>query len=129
MSPRARILLVEDNPSNRLLVRDILSVRGHEVIEAVTAEEARIRLRPPPDLVLMDLQIPGGVDGEQLLHEIRDDPELAHLPVIVVTASAMAGDRERLLEAGFDAYMSKPIDTRAFGPAIEAHMKKAKEGP
>lgn len=125
MTARARILVVEDNPSNRLLVRDLLTFRGHEVIEAATAEEARVRFHPPPDLVLMDLQIPGD-DGESLLKEIRQHPELATVPVIVVTASAMAGDRERLLEAGFNDYMSKPIDTRAFAAAVETHLRKAK---
>jgi CheY-like chemotaxis protein len=125
MRPRGRILVVEDNPSNRLLVNDILVYRGHEVILATTAAEARTLLKPPPDLIVMDLQLPGE-DAEVLLQEIRSDPELAPLPVIVVTACAMTGDRERLLQAGFDGYMSKPIDTRAFGPLIEKYLENAR---
>jgi CheY-like chemotaxis protein len=126
VTARARILVVEDNPASRLLVRDILTHRGHEVIEAVSAEEARERLSPPPDLILMDLLLPGTEGGELLMGEIRSKKELAKVPVIAVTASAMSGDRERLLRAGFDGYMSKPIDTRAFGPLVETHLGKAR---
>lgn len=113
-----RILVVEDNALNRRLVRDLLVHRGHEVIEATNVAEARARLREVPDLVLMDLQLPGG-SGEVVLADIRADETLRALPVIVVTASAMAGERERLLAAGFDAYLSKPIDTRTFGTVVE----------
>jgi two-component system cell cycle response regulator DivK len=126
MRPRGRILLVEDNSLNRRLVRDLLEYRGHEVVEAITADEARQRLREKPDLVLMDLQIPGG-SGEAVLGEIRADEQLRRLPVIAVTATAMAGDRERLLAAGFDAYLSKPIDTRTFGPVVEEFLSKEME--
>jgi CheY-like chemotaxis protein len=126
VTARARILVVEDNPASRLLVRDILTHRGHEVIEAVSAEGARARLSPPPDLILMDLLLPGTEGGELLIGEIRSKKELAKVPVIAVTASAMSGDRERLLRAGFDGYMSKPIDTRAFGPLVETHLGKAR---
>jgi two-component system cell cycle response regulator DivK len=120
---RARILIVEDNPINRRLVHDLLVLRGHEVVEAASVEEARERLGEAPDLVLMDLQIPGG-GGERMLDEIRADPSREHLPVIVVTAAAMRGDRERLLRAGFDAYVSKPIDIMTFGPMIEGFLPK-----
>jgi CheY-like chemotaxis protein len=126
MTGRARILVVEDDPASRLLVRDILTFRGHEVIEAGSAEEARARFLPRPDLILMDLLLPGEEGGKLLVAEIRNHPDLASVPVIAVTASAMSGDRERLLRAGFDGYMSKPIDTRAFGFLVEAHLGKAR---
>lgn len=113
------ILLVEDNAKNRQLVRAILEHRGHRVREAGSVDEGRAALREElPDVVLLDIQIPGG-GGESLLSEIRGEPRLAHLPVVAFTAFAMAGDRERLLRAGFDGYLSKPIDTRAFGPQVE----------
>ena len=119
---KARILIVEDHALNRRLLRVLLESRGHMVLEAATCEEARAGFRDAaPDLVLMDIQIPG-CDGEILLREIRGDPALAGLKVIAVTASAMRGDRERFLAMGFDDYLSKPIDTRKFGPDIEAHL-------
>lgn len=123
VTPARAVLVVEDNPLNRILVREILEHRGHVVIEAGTVDEARSRLRDRvPDLVVMDIRIPGG-GGEALLREIRCDPALARLPVMAVTAQAMRGDRERLLAAGFDAYVSKPIDTRSFGETLEALFK------
>ena len=119
---RASVLVVEDNAMNRRLVRDILQHRGHTVIEACDVAEARTQLqRRTPDLVLLDVQIPGG-GGEVILREIRGNPELAHLPVLAVTALAMPGDEHRLLEAGFSGYLSKPIDTRAFGPLVESYL-------
>jgi CheY-like chemotaxis protein len=118
------ILLVEDNPMNRVLARDILRRRGHTVAEASDVEEGRIALGVAvPDLVLLDIQIPGG-GGEVLMRHIRADPRFAHLPVIAVTAYAMRGDRERFLEIGFDGYLSKPIDTRLFGAEVESYLEK-----
>ncbi|MBX3219172.1 MAG: response regulator [Labilithrix sp.] len=117
------ILVVEDHPMNRLLVRDVLEHRGHEVVEARNVDEAaRALAARVPDLVLLDVQIPGG-GGEAVLRSIREQAELATLPVVAVTAFAMAGDRARLLAAGFDGYVSKPIDTRAFGPTVEAFIR------
>jgi two-component system cell cycle response regulator DivK len=123
--PRARILVVEDNPLNRLLVHDILELRGHEVVEAATVDEARAALeRGALDLLLLDVQIPGG-GGEAVIREVRRRPQFAHLPIVAVTSLAMPGDRERLLATGFQGYLSKPIDTRTFGAAIEQYLKSA----
>lgn len=120
----ARILVVEDNPLNLELVRDILEYRGHQIESAATVSEARQRLDASrPDLVLLDVQIPGG-GGEALLREIRVNDALAGLAVIAVTALAMEGDRERLLGAGFDGYLSKPIDTKTFGQSVESFLKR-----
>ena len=125
---RATLLVVEDNRLNLQLVRDILEYRGHQVEFATTVQEARDRLQSGrPDLVLLDIQLPGG-GGEQLLQEIRRSAALGDLPVIAMTALAMEGDRERLLSAGFDGYLSKPIDTRTFGPTVESFLT-AKETP
>lgn len=118
----ARILVVEDNPLNRRLVQAILVHRGHEVLEATTVDEGLAAARArPPDVAVIDIQLPGG-GGERLLREIRATPALARLPCVAVTAFAMHGDRERLLAAGFDAYVSKPIDTAAFGPLVESFL-------
>ena len=125
--PPARILVVEDNPLNRLLVHDILELRGHAVVEAATVDEARALLeRERPDLLLLDVQIPGG-GGEAVIREVRGRAELADLPIVAVTSLAMPGDRERLLSIGFQGYLSKPIDTRTFGPAVESYLKGADE--
>jgi len=120
---RGKILLVEDNPLNRRLVRDLLAHHGHEVVEATDVDEARALLEVlEPDIVLVDLQLPGG-SGEDVLQDIRGRAQGAELPVIVVTASAMAGEKERLLAAGFDAYLSKPIDTRTFPAVVESFLR------
>ena len=120
----SRILIVEDNAMHRRLVRDILRPRGHELLEAETIDAGRALLAgEPPDLVLLDVHVTGG-GGETLLREIRADARLAGLPVVAVTAQAMRGDRERLLSAGFDGYVSKPISARNFGAEIEAYIHR-----
>ena len=124
----ALILVVEDNHLNRLLVHDILELRGHQVIEAATVDEARRALEERrPDLLLLDVQIPGG-GGEAVIREVRGRADLADLPIVAVTSLAMPGDRERLLSIGFQGYLSKPIDTRTFGAAIESFLKSENEG-
>lgn len=123
----ARILIVEDNPLNRLLIHDILELRGHEVFEAATVDEARAALTANrPDLLVLDVQIPGG-GAEAVIREVRARGELADLPIVAVTSLAMPGDRERLLSIGFQGYLSKPIDTRTFGAAIESYLRPADE--
>jgi CheY-like chemotaxis protein len=118
-----KVLLVEDNPLNRRLVRDILEYRGHHITEAETADDAIKCLRTMrPDIILLDIQIPGG-GGERVLREVRGEPSLKDLPVVAVTAFAMAGDAARLLAIGFDGYVSKPIDAKKFGPEIESYLK------
>jgi two-component system cell cycle response regulator DivK len=109
----ATILVVEDSPDNMKLVRAVLTARGHQVtcldrgdglLEALAAAR--------PGLVLMDIQLPGK-DGFALLAEIRGS-EFARTPVVALTAHAMTGDRERAMQAGFDGYITKPIDIRTF---------------
>jgi CheY-like chemotaxis protein len=100
-----RVLVVEDHPLNMKLVRDVLTVAGYEVVEARTGEEALVAARrQPPDLVLMDLQLPG-IDGAER--------RLDDVPVVAVSASAMQGDRSRVQEAGFDGFIGKPLSIRA----------------
>jgi CheY-like chemotaxis protein len=124
---RARILIVEDNPLNRLLIHDILELRGHEVLEASTVDEARAVLDAErPDLLVLDVHIPGG-GGEAVIREVRKRQDMAELPIVAVTSLAMPGDRERLLSSGFQGYLSKPIDTRTFAASIEAFLDPAQE--
>ena len=108
----ARILVVEDSPDNMKLVRTLLGLNGHEVTGVPGGELLLATIdRTDPDLVLMDIQLPGK-DGFTLLDEIRTSPHAA-LRVLALTAHAMSGDRERAIEAGFDGYITKPIDIRA----------------
>jgi two-component system cell cycle response regulator DivK len=108
-----RILVVEDNPLNLKLVRDVLGAAGYEVLEATSGEEGlRVAAEQPPDLVLMDLQLPG-IDGTETLLRLRRDGLESTVPVVAVTAFAMAEDHIRAERAGFDAYVEKPISVRS----------------
>jgi CheY-like chemotaxis protein len=117
----ARILVVEDDEWSRRIVVDLLRMRGHEVIEALDDASARAGFAQGPALVLLDIQFPGG-NGVDLLREIRNDAAFAKLPIVALTASAMSGDRERFLQQGFTAYMSKPIDVKGFCATVEAFL-------
>jgi two-component system cell cycle response regulator DivK len=109
----ARILVVEDSPDNMKLFRTLLTLKGHDVTGLSGGEELLSTIgRTDPELVLMDIQLPGK-DGFTLLSEIRQSPHAA-LRVLALTAHAMSGDRERGLQAGFDGYITKPIDIRVF---------------
>ena len=122
----AKILIVEDSPDNMTLFRTLLALRGHEVT-GLPGGEALLETieRTSPELVLMDIQLPGK-DGFALLSEIRDSPYRS-LRVVALTAHAMRGDRERALGAGFDGYITKPIDIRSFPELV--HQALAGEMP
>jgi CheY-like chemotaxis protein len=105
---RPRIAVVEDNPDNRLLVEALLEDE-YDILEYETGVQAVARLGDDvPDLVLLDISLPE-MDGTEVLHWIRGDERVKHLPVIALTAHAMAGDREKFLAAGFNDYVTKPI--------------------
>jgi len=107
-----KILIVEDISMNRRLIRDILTYYGYEVIEAENGEEAvRIAREQNPDLIIMDLQMPV-MNGYDAIKILKSDPVTKDIKVIAVTSFAMAGDREKVLAAGFDDYISKPLNTR-----------------
>jgi two-component system cell cycle response regulator DivK len=113
MSHPPTVLVVEDNPLNLKLVRDVLQHAGYAVLAASTGEEGvSMATREPPDLVLMDLQLPG-IDGTEALHQLRAHPSSRKVPVVAVTAFAMRADRESARQAGFDGFVEKPISTRA----------------
>jgi two-component system, cell cycle response regulator DivK len=106
------ILIIEDNERNLKLVRDVLQFNGFRTTEARTAEEGLALARShAPDLVLLDLQLPG-IDGLEAFRQLRESPPTADTPVVAVTAFAMKDDRERVLRAGFDGYLEKPISVR-----------------
>jgi CheY-like chemotaxis protein len=117
-----KILVVEDNQVNRELVRDMLEGRDFDVHEAENGLEALHMLtKTKPDLVLLDIQMPV-LDGMSTIKQIRQKPDYAHLPVLALTAYAMVGDRERVLAAGFNGYLSKPIDRQLLLKEIDAQL-------
>jgi two-component system cell cycle response regulator DivK len=106
----ARILVVEDNEKNMKLFRDVLQAAGYRTLEATTGGEAvALAADHAPDLVLMDIQLPD-IDGVEALGRLRANERTASVPVLALTAQAMEGDRERFLAAGFDGYLSKPVN-------------------
>ena len=119
------VLIVEDNPRNLKLVRDLLEHSGYRTLEATTAEDGLALARARrPDLVLMDVQLPG-IDGVQALARLRADPATNGLTVVAVTAFAMKDDRARFAAAGFDGYLEKPISVRAFPGQIAEMLKQS----
>ena len=125
--PRAKgklgmqILVVEDNPSNLRLVRDLLELRGHTVLEATDGEQAVEMARlHRPQLILMDIRLPI-LDGVSAVKQIREHRRTQEIPVVAITASAMKGDEQRFLDQGFDGYIAKPIDTRSFCDTVEQY--------
>ena len=116
------ILVVEDNERNRKLVRTVLQFRGYEVMECEDGEPslALAKLHHPA-LILMDIQLPK-MDGITALGRLRADPETAKIPVFAVTASVTPGEREKVVAAGFDGYIAKPIDVTTFGDLIDTRL-------
>lgn len=118
----ARILVVEDNPLNLKLVRDVLGAAGYEVVAATSGEEGlQMATECPPDLVLMDLQLPG-IDGAETMRRLRAGPVTDEVPVIAVTAFAMAEDEANATRAGFDGYIEKPISVRALVREVQGFL-------
>jgi CheY-like chemotaxis protein len=118
------ILVVEDNDKNRKLVRDVLTYRGYEIVEAETGEDGvRLARERKPQLVLMDIQLPG-IDGIEALRRLRADEATRAIPVIAVTASAMDHDRQKIMAAGFDGYQSKPLSVKEFLAAVDAILAR-----
>jgi two-component system cell cycle response regulator DivK len=112
------ILIVEDNDKNLKLVRDVLQVKGFSTIEAGSAEDGiKLAVERKPDLILMDIHLPG-MNGIEALKVLRADAATAAIPVIAVTASVMPQDRNQITEAGFNAYVAKPINLREFLDAV-----------
>jgi CheY-like chemotaxis protein len=121
---KKRVLVIEDNPDNRTLIVDVLTSLDYIVLEASNGEQGvEIAKRERPDLILMDLTLPRK-DGWTAAREIKANPELAHIPVIAMTAHAMIGDRERALGAGCDEYISKPIDLALLVAKLQEYLEK-----
>lgn len=116
-----KILIVEDNPANMRLIRMVLRNKGYSLLEATDGEEAlAVAMEEPPDLIVMDIQLPK-MDGLEVTRRLRQVPRFRQVPIIALTASSMEGDRDKIIAAGCDEYISKPVDTRRF-PLLVAKM-------
>jgi two-component system cell cycle response regulator DivK len=119
----AQVLVVEDNQANMKLFRDVLQATGYRTLEATTGGRAvELAAEHEPDLVLMDIQLPD-IDGVEALGRLRADERTASIPVLALTAQAMHGDRERFLAAGFDGYISKPVDVAGLIATVKQHCE------
>lgn len=124
----ARILVIEDNPVNLALVDYLLRHAGHEVVPAATGEAGlALAWADPPALVLCDLQLPG-LDGYGVLAALRAAPITAAVPVVALTAFSMSLDRERVNAAGFDGYLTKPIEPEGFIGQVAVFLRQASTG-
>lgn len=120
------ILIVEDNEKNMKLARDLLQYHGFTIAEATNAEDGLALARAEtPKLILMDIQLPG-MDGVTALGQLRSDPSTSSIPVVALTASVMKEDRERFDKAGFDGFITKPIDVRAFPQQVRDHIARGR---
>lgn len=118
----ARILIAEDHPASLELLRYLLSASGYDILSAEDGEAAlELARRHTPDLIICDLQMPKK-NGYEVVGELKRDSALATIPVVAVTAFSMIGDREQVLAAGFDGYLSKPIEPEAFVALIEQYL-------
>ena len=119
-----RILYIEDNPENRLLMRRVLMAEGYTVEEAVDGQSGLQKAaESPPDLILMDINLPE-IDGYEVTARLKQLPNMQGVPIIAVTANVMKGDREKTLAAGCDGYIQKPIDIDLLPEQIEGFLKK-----
>jgi two-component system, cell cycle response regulator DivK len=121
--PGTTVLVVEDNEKNMKLFRDVLQVAGYRTLEATTGEQAvQLATGHVPDLVLMDIQLPD-FDGVEALARLRASERTAALTVLALTAQAMEGDRDRFLAAGFDGYLSKPVNVADFLATVKRYCE------
>lgn len=125
---KSLILIADDRPSSRELLRTVLERAGYDVIEAEDGEQAVARAHGShPRLILLDLQMPR-LDGFGVLEQLRADPEFRDTPVLALTASAMSGDRERILAAGFTDYLAKPAGPDLLRAAVARLLEEAQRG-
>lgn len=118
------ILIIEDNSMNLKLIRDVLQIEGYETLEAETGETGvELARERHPAVILMDVNLPQ-MDGREAMKILKADASTRQIPIIAVTSLAMKGDRERLLAAGFDGYISKPIDIKELSRLVESYVAR-----
>jgi len=120
------VLIVEDNDKNMKLARDVLRAKGYETLEALTGEEGvKLALEKKPDLVLMDIQLPG-INGIEAFRQIRGNAGTKSIPVVALTASVTPTDRSAITAAGFDAFLGKPINLKEFLETVKRMVEQRK---
>ena len=120
-----KILVVEDNEQNRTLLKDVLEYHGYQIVEAANGAEGIAQAREHlPDLILLDIQMPV-MNGFAAIQSLRNDPATRGIRVIALTSFAMKGDREKIMAAGFQGYLAKPIDTRELPKIMARFLEKA----
>jgi CheY-like chemotaxis protein len=121
-----KALIAEDNAINRELLRELLEARGYAVVEACDGREAlQVIEQTQPDILLLDIGMPV-LDGFAVLRKVRESPKLAGVPALAVTAYAMQGDREKVLNSGFDGYLSKPVNSRSLSEELDRLLSNKK---
>ena len=121
---KEKILIAEDNPQNMRMIEMTLRPKGYTLLRATDGEEALdVSHRERPDLIIMDIQLLK-MNGLEVTRKLRENPAFSHIPIIGVTAYAMKGDRKKVLEAGCDAYLSKPINTRELPEMIDKMLSQ-----
>jgi two-component system, cell cycle response regulator DivK len=129
MDKKNRVLYIEDNYQNRRLVKRLLKMKGYEVIEAEDGLQGiAVAARERPDLILMDINLPG-IDGMEATSRLKSSYDLADIPIVAVTAAAMRGDRERIMAAGCDDYLQKPIDNEELVRTVRRFIGPADQTP
>ena len=124
----ARILVIDDNLTNLTLISDLLAFEGYEILKAMDAEEAQVILTGTlPDLILMDIALPG-MDGLTFTRHLKADARTRHIRIVALTAFAMKGDEQKARDAGCDGYITKPIDTRALPGEVAGILARGREG-
>ncbi len=119
---RGPLLIIEDNAQNRYMIRFLMEKHGFSVIEATNGQEGiEYAIRYKPTIILLDVQLPE-MDGYAVARELKRHPELANIPVVAVTSYAMVGDRERILAAGADGYIEKPINPETFVDEVSRYL-------
>jgi two-component system cell cycle response regulator DivK len=118
------VLIIEDNDKNMKLARDVLQAKGYQTLEAITGEDGvKLARERKPDLVLMDIQLPG-INGIEAFRQIRADAKTSRIPVVALTASVTPTDRTAIAAAGFDAFLSKPINLKEFLDTVKRMVEK-----
>src|SRR5258706_119394 len=120
-----RVLYNEDNFQNKRLIKKLLAAKGYEVLEAEDGLQGlALAASERPDLILMDINIPG-IDGMEATSRLKSSPDLSHIPVVALTANAMRGDREKIMAAGCDEYLQKPIDNAKLIDIVQRFLPEA----
>jgi two-component system cell cycle response regulator DivK len=122
---KAKVLYIEDNLDNMILVKRVLEIEGYEVITVQTGTEGLARaIEDRPDIIITDINLPD-IDGYEITNSLKKDNKTAHIPVVAMTANVMKKDREHVFDAGCDGYISKPIDVDELPEQIENFLKGA----